>query len=85
MRLLQAVHRNVAAIDPVGARRGDEHDHIRNLLGGAEAAHRKAMADVIIEIGRVGEAVAVPAIALDQYRARRHGVDRGARSAGADL
>jgi len=27
-----AVHRNVAAIDPVGARRGDEHDHQKSSL-----------------------------------------------------
>jgi hypothetical protein len=43
----------------------EEHDHIRNFLGSAEAIHRKAMADVVFEMGRVGEAVAVPAIALD--------------------
>ena len=36
------------------------------------------MPDVVVEIGRVGEAVAVPAIALDQYRARRDGVDADA-------
>jgi hypothetical protein len=40
-------------------------DHIRNLLGGVEAAHRKAMADVVLEIPRIGEAISVPAIALD--------------------
>ena len=59
VRLLQTIHRNVSAIDPVGARRGDEHDHIRYLLGGAEAAHRKTVTDVILEVPRVGEAVAL--------------------------
>ena len=50
VRLLQTVHWNVAAVDPVGARRSDKHDHIRHLLGGAEAAHRKTVADVVLEI-----------------------------------
>jgi hypothetical protein len=40
-------------------------DRIRNLLGSAEAAHRKAMADVVLEIPRIGETISVPAIALD--------------------
>ena len=71
MRLLQTIHRDVAAVDPVGARRRNERNHIRNLLGGAESAHRKPVLDVVIEIIRIGEAVAVPAIALDQYRAGR--------------
>jgi hypothetical protein len=78
VRLLETVHRNIAAADPVGARRGQEHDDICNLFGGAEAAHRKAMLDVVLEIPRIGEAVAVPAIALDQDRARGHGVDADA-------
>jgi len=66
MRLLQAVHRNVAAVDPMSARRCEEHDYIGNLLGGAEPAHRKTVAHVVVKIVRIGEAVAVPAIALDQ-------------------
>ena len=78
MRLLQTIYGDIAAVDPVGARRRGEHDHIRDLLGGAEAAHRKAVPDVVVEIGRVVEAVAVPAIALDQYLARRDGVDADA-------
>ena len=31
VRLLQTVHWNVAAVDPVGARQSDKHDHIRHL------------------------------------------------------
>src|ERR1700680_3317862 len=34
------------------------------LLGGAEAAHRKTMADVVLEIPGVGEAVAVPPVSF---------------------
>src|SRR3954451_21738116 len=75
MRLLQTIHRNIAAVDPVSARRRGEHDHISNFLGGAEPAHRKTMAHVIVEVLRVGEPVAVPAVTLDQYRARGDGVD----------
>jgi NAD(P)-dependent dehydrogenase (short-subunit alcohol dehydrogenase family) len=44
VRLLQTVHRNVAAVDPAGARRSEGPDHIRHVLGGAEAVHRKAVA-----------------------------------------
>ena len=55
VRLLQTIHRNISAVDPVGARRGDEHDHIRHLLGGAEAAHRKTVADIVIEVIWIGE------------------------------
>jgi hypothetical protein len=56
----------------MGARRCDEHDHIRHLLGGAEAAHRKTVADVVLVITRVGEAVAIPPVPFDQDRARRN-------------
>ena len=70
MRLLQTIHRNVASVNPMSAWGCREHDHIRDLLGGAEPAHRETVPDVIFEIDRVGEAVAVPAVALDQYRAR---------------
>src|ERR1700730_10080489 len=35
------------------------------LLGGAETAHRKTVADIVIKIFLVGEAVAIPAIARD--------------------
>ena len=66
MRLLQTVYGYVAPVDPVGARRCEEHDYIGNLLGGAEPAHRKTVAHLVVEIVRIGEAVAVPAIALDQ-------------------
>jgi hypothetical protein len=62
MRLLQTVYGNVAPIDPVGARRREEHDYIGNLLGGAEPFHRETVTDVVVEIVRIGEAVAVPAI-----------------------
>ena len=66
MRLLQTVYGNVAPVDPVGARRGEEHDYVGNLLGGAEPAHRETVSDVVVKIVRIGEAVAVPAVALDQ-------------------
>jgi hypothetical protein len=78
MRLLQTIHRDVAAVDPVGARRRYERNHIRNLLGGAESAHRKTVRYVVIEIIRIGEAVAVPAVALNQYRTRGHRIDANA-------
>src|SRR5262249_11640805 len=78
MWLLQAVHRNVAAVDPMAARRRREHDHIRDLLGGAEPAHRETVPDVVFEILRIGEAVAVPAVALNQDRTRGHGIDANA-------
>src|SRR5215831_11269952 len=78
MRLLQTIYRKIAAVDPVGPWRGGEHDHIRDLLGGAEPTHRKAVPHVVVEIFRIGEAVAVPAIAIDQYRAGRHRVDADA-------
>src|SRR5947209_945914 len=73
-RLLQTIHRNVSAIDPMRAPRGDEHNHIRHLVSGAETAHRKTVADVVLEIPRVGQAVAVPPVPSDQDRARRNRV-----------
>jgi hypothetical protein len=66
MRLLQPVDRYVSAVDPMGARRRGEDDDVSHLLGHAEPAHRKAVADVIIELFLVGQAVAIPAIARDQ-------------------
>ena len=66
MRLLQTVYGNVAPVDPVGARRGEEHDYVGNLLGSAEPPHRETVSDVVVKIVRIGEAVAVPAIVLDQ-------------------
>jgi hypothetical protein len=68
VRLFQTVHRNIAAIDPVGARRSKERDHVRHFFGSAQPAHRKTVSDVVLVILRIGEAVAVPAVALDQYR-----------------
>jgi hypothetical protein len=62
MRLLQTVYGDVAPVDPVGARRCEEHDYIGNLFGGAEPAHRKTVAHVVVKIVRIGKAVAVPAI-----------------------
>jgi hypothetical protein len=53
MRLLQAVHRNVASVDPMSARRRRENDHIRDLLGGAEPAHRETVPNECIAL--VGE------------------------------
>jgi hypothetical protein len=76
MRLLQAVHRNVAAVDPMSARRRREHDHIRDLVGGAEPAHRETEPDVIFEIIRIDEAVAVPAVALCVLRGLGGGIER---------
>ena len=66
MRLFEPVDRHVAAIDPVPPRRRCENDDVRNFLGGAEAAHRKAVADIVGIVLRMGEAVAIPAIAVDQ-------------------
>src|SRR5687767_6556804 len=56
VRLLQSIDRDVPAIDPVCARRRDEGDNVGHFLGGAEPAHRKAVANVIVEIAGVGEA-----------------------------
>src|SRR5215211_5783036 len=75
MRLLQTIHRDIAAVEPVSPWLRGEHDHISDFLGGAEPAHRKTMAHVIVEILRVGEPIAVPAVTLDEYRARGDGVD----------
>jgi hypothetical protein len=46
----------------MGARRCQEHDHVGNLLGGAEPAHRETMTDVVVKIVRIGKAPAVRAI-----------------------
>src|SRR5438067_12502403 len=75
VRLLQPVDRDVAAIDPMGSRRGKKDDDVGHLLGRAEAAHRKAVPHVIVEIVRMGDPVAIPAVAVDQYRSRRDGID----------
>jgi hypothetical protein len=64
--LFQPIDRDVSAVDPMGARRRQESDDIGHLLGGAEAAHRKTVADIVIKIFLVGEAVAIPAIARDE-------------------
>jgi hypothetical protein len=71
MWLLQTVHRDVAAVDPVCAWRGEKHDHTRHLLGGAETAHRKTVADLVFKIAGVDEAVVIPSVPIDQDRARR--------------
>ena len=60
--------------ESVGERAGDAYadattDEARErsrLLGGAETAHRKTVADIVIKIFLVGEAVAIPAIARDE-------------------
>jgi hypothetical protein len=36
VRLLKAIDRNVPAVDPMGARCGEEHNHIRHRLRDAE-------------------------------------------------
>jgi Alpha/beta hydrolase domain len=64
--LFQPIDRDVSAVDPMSARRRQESDDIGHLLGGAEAAHRKTVADIVIKIFLVGEAVAIPAIARDE-------------------
>jgi hypothetical protein len=55
-----------------------EGDGFEPLLGGAESAHRKTVLYVVIEIIRIGEAVAVPVVALNQYRTRGHRIDANA-------
>ena len=49
MRLLQPVDRDVAAIDPMGSWRCKKDDDVGHLLGRAEAAHRKAVPNVIVD------------------------------------
>ena len=66
VRLFQPIDRYVSAVDPVGARGRQESDDIGHLLGGAETAHRKTVADIVVKIFLVGEAVAIPAIACDE-------------------
>src|SRR3954463_390529 len=78
MRLFQTIHRTIAAIDSMGARRGEEHDHIRNLLGRAEPAHREAVPDVGAKSVGISETVGVPAVTLDQYRTRGDSVNADA-------
>ena len=51
-------------VDPVRPRRGQEDDDIGDLLGCAETAHRESVAHVIVVIGLVRQAIAIPAIAL---------------------
>jgi hypothetical protein len=63
--LFQPIDRYVSAVDPMGARRRQESDDIGDLLGGAKTAHRKTVADIVIKIFLIGEAVPVPAIARD--------------------
>ena len=46
VRSLQPVDRDVAAIDPMGSRRGQKDDDVGHLLGRAEPAHRKAVPHV---------------------------------------
>ena len=65
MWLLQSIDRDAPAIYPVCARRGDEGDDVGHFLGGAEPAHREAVANVIVEIVSIGDAVAIPAIAVE--------------------
>ena len=66
MGLFQPVDRYVPAVDPVGARRRQESDDIGHLLCGAQTAHRKTVADIVIKIFLIGQAVAIPAIARDE-------------------
>src|SRR5215471_13349359 len=75
VRLLQPIDRDVAAIDPMGARRGQKDDDVGYLLGRAEPVYRKAVPHVIVEIVRRGDPVAIPTVAGDQDRSRRDGID----------
>jgi len=50
----------------MGPRRRQKSDDIGHLLGGPQTAHRKTMADIVIKIFLVGEAVTIPAIARDE-------------------
>jgi len=50
----------------MGARRCQKSDDVGHLLDGAKAAHRKAVANVVIKIFLVREEVAIPAIARDE-------------------
>ena len=64
--LFQTIDRYVSAVDPMGARRRQKSDNVGDLLGGPQTAHRKTVADIVIKIFLVGEAVAIPAIARDE-------------------
>jgi len=64
--LFQTIDRYVSAVDPMGTRRRQKSDDVGHLLGGPQTAHRKTVADIIIKIFLVGEAVAIPAIARDE-------------------
>jgi len=50
----------------MGPRRRQKSDDIGHLLGGPQTAKRKTMADIVIKIFLVGEAVTIPAIARDE-------------------
>ena len=62
--LFQTIDRYVSAVDQMGAWRRQKSDDVGHLLG--ETAHRKTVADIVIRIFLVGEAVAIPAIARDE-------------------
>jgi len=64
--LLQTINRYVSAVDPMRARRRQKSDDIGYLLTGPQTAHRKTVANIVIKIFLVGEAVAIPAIARDK-------------------
>src|ERR1700741_603659 len=72
--LFQTIDRYVSAVDPMGARRREKSDDVGRLRGGPQTAHREAVADIVIKIFLIGEAVAIPAIARDENRSRRHRV-----------
>src|SRR5262249_62197809 len=46
----------------MGAWRGQKSDDVGHLLGGPQTAHREAVADIVIKIFLIGEAVAIPAL-----------------------
>src|SRR5215468_9402379 len=79
--LFQTIDRYVSAVDPMGAWRRQKSDDVGHLLGGPQTAHRKTVADIVIKIFLVGEAVAVPPVPFDQYRARRDRCSPGCRRA----
>ena len=64
--MFQTINRYVSAVDPMDPWRRQKSDDIGHLLCGAQTAHRKTVADIVIKIGLVGKAVAIPAIARDE-------------------
>ena len=64
--MLQPIDRYVSAVDPMRAWRRPKSDDVGHLLCGPQTPHRKAVADIVIKIFLVGEAVTIAAIARDE-------------------